>query len=101
MGPSPGGHFIVDDRLSKLTQRMVKAIDESLSTSASISKVIKEFRAEGYDALLVLEATVGFSKRGGGGGGSAQSKVSHQRLDENLTEQDQEFLRSLSITLEN
>ncbi len=90
----------MESRLNQLTKRMVRAIDESLSTSPSVAKVIKEFRDEGYDALLVLEATVGFTKRRGGGGGEVSPKVSHTVLEETLTDKDQEFLKSLSIKLE-
>lgn len=90
----------MESRLNTLTQRMVRAIDESLSTSPAIAQVIKEFRAEGYDALLVLEATIGFSKRGGKNPGTGQPKVNHKTLDANLTEQDQEFLKSLCIKLD-
>ena len=62
--------------------------------------MIGEIKQEGYDVLLVLEATVGFSQRNANGGGSVASQAAPKDLDSSLTPQDQQFLKSLSITLE-
>ncbi len=90
----------MEPRLKELIKRLVHAIDESLSDSESIAEVIGEIKKEGYDALLVLEATIGFSKQSQKGGAEKSTELTHKDLDANLTLQDQEFLKALSITLE-
>jgi len=41
-----------------------EAITKSLSDSGQISDVISRVKEDGYDSFLVLEATIGVSKRG-------------------------------------
>jgi hypothetical protein len=54
----------VEDNLKGLMQELGNAINESLSDSDGISGAIGEIRDAGYDVFLVLEATIGFNKRG-------------------------------------
>jgi hypothetical protein len=54
----------VDDRLKELMQELGNAINESLSDSERIASAIGEIKRAGYDVFLVLEATIGFNKRG-------------------------------------
>ncbi len=90
----------MDKRLKQLIKRLGHAIDESLSESEAIAEVIGEIKKEGYDVLLVLEATVGFSQRNAKNGDSAVDQAAPKDLDSSLTPQDQQFLKALSITLE-
>jgi len=53
----------LDDRLKHLMKELGDAINESLSESEPIGEVIAKIKQHGYDVFLVLEATIGFSKR--------------------------------------
>ncbi len=99
-GPAGVESEYVEQRLKQLIKRLGGAIDESLSQSEAIADVIGEIRKEGYDVLLVLEATIGFNKRQDDADDSGAPKLTHKDLDANLTEQDQQFLKALSIRLD-
>ena len=90
----------MEQRLKELIKQLGRAIDESLSESESIAAVIGKIKEEGYDVLLVLEATIGFNRREQSVAASHSAAVTHKDLDSSLTEQDQKFLKALSITLE-
>ena len=90
----------MEQRLKELIKRLGQAIDESLSDSKAIADVIGEIKREGYDVLLVLEATIGFNRRAQRSVAPRSSAVTHKDLESSLTEQDQKFLRSMSIRLE-
>lgn len=90
----------MEHRLKQLIKRLGRAIDESLSESQTIAEVIGEIKREGYDVLLVLEATIGFNRRSKGTAKDNAETVTHKDLDSSLTEQDQKFLKAMSITLE-
>ena len=90
----------MDQRLKKLINQLGQAIDVSLSESDAITAVIEEIKEEGYDVLLVLEATIGFNRRSHGVSASHRTTVTHKDLASSLTEKDQEFLKALSISLE-
>lgn len=98
--PGTEWHF-VEQRLKNLIKQLGNAIDESLSGSHAIEEVIGEIKKEGYDVLLVLEATIGFNRRRTESKGREPLTLSHKDLDANLTKQDQKFLRALSISLDN
>lgn len=83
----------MDQRLKELIKQLGGAIDESLSGSKQIANVIGEIKKEGYDVLLFLEATIGFARRPG-------QAIAHKNLEEHLTETDQQFLKALSISLD-
>ena len=90
----------VEQRLKNLIKQLGTAIDESLSESDAIEEVIGEIKKEGYDVLLVLEATIGFNRRSSGSTEGKVTTVTHKDLDASLTEQDQKFLKALSISLD-
>ena len=90
----------MEQRLQHLIKRLGGAIDQSLSRSESISEVIGEIRKEGYDVVLVLEATIGFNKRQEQSSRTQSPVLTQEDLDSSLTEQDQQFLKALSIRLD-
>lgn len=94
---------IVDEHLKHLMQQLGNAINESLSDSENIAEVIGEIKKEGYDVFLVLEATIGFNKRGPeeGPSGSYDAAIdSSKPSPASFTAQDHAFLRALKITIE-
>ena len=81
-------------------KRLGRAIDESLSESDSIAEVIGDIKKEGYDVLLVLEATIGFREREEKAADAEADQGEPKDLVSSLTPQDQKFLKALSITLD-
>ena len=97
--------FDLDDRLKELMQDLGNAINESLSDSDRIAEAIGEIKRSGYDVFLVLEATIGFNKRGEDeedvpeiAGQSEQPKMRGRAGKLSWTSQDQKFLRALKIS---
>lgn len=90
----------MEQRLKDLIKQLGTAIDKSLSQSHAIEEVIGEIKKEGYDVLLVLEATIGFNRRQATSTERQSLTLSHKDLDASLTKQDQKFLRALSISLD-
>lgn len=97
----------MDDRLKMLMQELGNAINEALADSEKIAEAISEIRREGYDVFLVLEATIGFNKRGAEEEGTeigSKSPAIPQPEDTensvNWTSQDEKFLRALKITID-
>lgn len=98
----------MDERLQKLMQDLGNAINESLADSEKIAEAISEIRGEGYDVFLVLEATIGFNKREESetAGEEAEGKDTAGKAEAEpeeeipFTTQDEKFLRSLKITID-
>ena len=92
----------MNDKLKGLMQQLGQAINDSLSESDPIAEAIGEIKREGYDVFLVLEATIGFNRRDGDEENDAFEAdiVSSQPLQLSFSDQDQEFLRRLKITVE-
>ena len=79
-------------------EQLGEAIHESVSESEQIAGVVQDIRRQGFDVLLMLEATIGLNevvteplagKQGSEGEASAE-----------FTAQDVSFLRSLRIAIE-
>jgi hypothetical protein len=90
-------------KLKKLIRQLGEAIHETVSESEDIAGVVKHIREEGFDVLLMLEATIGLNEVedaehpaaaavpvGGEGGGEAGV----------FNANDLSFLRSLRIKLD-
>ena len=93
----------MDDRLKELMQQLGGTINETLSDSESIAEVIGEIKREGYDVYLVLEATIGFNKRANELEAEVSKVLSRDDgppPDLDFSIQDQDFLKSLKITVD-
>ena len=91
----------MDEQLKQMMKELGEAINETLSSSESISGAIATIRNSGYDVFLVLEATIGFNKRSEESPEEpalTESEDIEARL--NITSQDVKFLKSLKISLE-
>lgn len=82
----------MEDHLKHLMQRLGHAINESLSESEAIAEAIGEIRREGHDVYLVLEATIGLSRR--------VDSDYHYGQDGGFSEGDQTFLKALKIAVD-
>jgi len=86
-------------------QDLGNAINESLSDSEHIAEAIGEIKRAGYDVFLVLEATIGFNKRGEDDNVPGQPPEDDELGEEKIgkmrfTTQDHRFLKALRITVE-
>jgi uncharacterized protein (UPF0335 family) len=95
------GGTALNQRLRRLIQQLGEAIHESVSESEQISEVVQDIRKQGFDVLLMLEATIGLNE-------VEQQPVSELEAppsenpqgDEPFNAQDVHFLRSLRISVE-
>jgi hypothetical protein len=99
------GEKQLDDRLKHLMKELGDAINESLAESEPIGDVIAKIKAHGYDIFLVLEATIGFSKRDEEETSAEPVTASARRSPDNdaqftINAQDLKFLKSLRISVE-
>ena len=82
----------------KLIEQLGEAIHESVSESEQIAGVVQNIRSQGFDVLLMLEATIGLNEveqSDDAGAGSAPLIEG-----EPFTPQDVNFLHSLRISVE-
>ena len=96
----------MDDRLKELMQELGNAINESLSDSDRIAAAIGEIRRAGFDVFLVLEATIGFNKRGENDEDGDPLEAGEEKMQFSSpdgfqwTSQDEKFLKALKISVE-
>lgn len=88
----------LNQQVKELIQKLGEAIHESVSESDQISGVVREIREQGFDVLLMLEATIGLNEvaeeEAEADGGEEIA------ADGPFTNNDLNFLRSLRITTE-
>ena len=90
----------LDDDLKQLIQELGGAINNALSESGEISDAIQNMKNAGYDVFLVLEATIGFNRRGVETQAELPSGMESGDMHLKVTAQDLNFLRSLKISVE-
>lgn len=91
----------MEDRLKGMMHELGNAINESLSESERIAEAIAEIRGAGYDIFLILEATIGFTRR-------AETERKDTKPARKFgaagklkfTSQDARFLKALKIAVE-
>jgi uncharacterized protein (UPF0335 family) len=59
---SMDGEVALNQQVKDLIQKLGEAIHESVSESDQISGVVREIREQGFDVLLMLEATIGLNE---------------------------------------
>jgi uncharacterized protein (UPF0335 family) len=94
---SKDGEVALNQQVKDLIQKLGEAIHESVSESDQISGVVREIREQGFDVLLMLEATIGLNE--------VEEEVEEVDADEGgeteigpFTRHDLTFLKSLRIT---
>lgn len=84
-------------RLRELIQQLGEAIHESVVESEQISGVVQEIRQQGFDVLLMLEATIGLNEIAER---AAEAEAGEEAADGTFTKNDLHFLHSLRIAVE-
>ena len=87
----------MNQQVKDLIQKLGEAIHESVSESDQIAGVVKEIREQGFDVLLMLEATIGLNEVEEE---TAETDEGDQTAHGPFTRNDITFLKSLRITTE-
>ena len=87
----------LNQQVKNLIQKLGEAIHESVSESEEIAEVVREIREQGFDVLLMLEATIGLNQVEDEEEGT---KSTDETVEGPFTHHDLTFLRSLRITTE-
>jgi len=104
----------LNKRLRSLIQKLGEAIHESVSESEDIASVVQDIRKQGFDVLLMLEATIGLNeveqqpgaalvqakRLTSGSSAASEDAAGESELTGGFTAQDVNFLRSLRIAVE-
>src|SRR5664279_5571599 len=87
----------LNQNVKNLIQKLGEAIHESVSESENIAGVVKNIRDQGFDVMLMLEATIGLNQLE-----TEAESVAEPASEDPLgafTRNDLTFLKSLRITL--
>lgn len=88
----------MNQKVKNLIQKLGEAIHESVSESEDIAVVVKNIREQGFDVLLMLEATIGLNEVEAGTGDTIEDAAAGNP-HEPFTSHDLTFLKSLRISL--
>jgi hypothetical protein len=94
----------LNQKLRKLVQQLGEAIHESVSESSQIAGVVADIRKQGFEVLLMLEATIGLNEVeqqpvGALDPAKAASEGALAEDQSAFTAQDLHFLKSLRISV--
>jgi hypothetical protein len=87
----------LNQKVKNLIQKLGEAIHESVSESEDIAGVVKNIREQGFDVLLMLEATIGLNEVEKDA--EEVTQPASEDTDGPFTRNDLTFLKSLRITL--
>lgn len=87
----------MDSRLRELLEQLGHALNDSISNSDAVADAVADIKREGYDIYFLLQATIGFKRRGAQDGFES---ASIDAASTDFTEEDAEFLKSLKIKME-
>ena len=89
----------MNQKVKNLIQKLGEAIHETVSESEHIAGVVKNIREQGFDVLLMLEATIGLNEVEEEAEAQPLQLGAGEPSDGPFTSHDLSFLRSLRITL--
>jgi hypothetical protein len=89
----------LNQQVKDLIQKLGEAIHESVAESDSIAGVVREIREQGFDVLLMLEATIGLNESEDEAD-AIESEEAEEEANGPFTRNDLTFLKSLRITTE-
>ena len=81
-------------KIRNLIEQLGEAIHETVAESDQIAGVVRNIRAEGFEVLLMLEATIGLNEAEAD---KVEKKETEPSASGPFTAQDLHFLRSLRI----
>ena len=84
-----------NEQVKNLIQKLGEAIHESVSESENIGEVVREIREQGFDVILMLEATIGLNQVD-----TESEAETEEAVEGPFTRTDLNFLKSLRISTE-
>lgn len=88
----------LNQKVKDLIQQLGEAIHESVSESEHIAGVVRDIREQGFDVLLMLEATIGLNEvHEEEAAGAVEGE---ETMNGPFTSNDVNFLKSLRISVE-
>ncbi len=89
-----------DAEIKRLMKSLGESINETLSDSPKINECIQTIRDAGYEVFLIIEAKIGFNRKGKGGDNETISTPAKLDVPVRLriTPEDAKFLKSLKIS---
>ncbi len=87
-----------ETEIKRLMKNLGETINETLAESPKINERIQDIRDAGYEVFLVIEAKIGFSRKGKGESEIDPSSDEPVRL--HITSDDAKFLKSLRISVD-
>jgi hypothetical protein len=90
-----------DAEIKRLMKNLEEAINDTLSDSARINESIQSIHEAGYEAFLIIDATIGFNRKGKGENENISETLKFDdpvRL--RITSEDAKFLKSLKIAVD-
>ncbi len=85
----------MNQKVKNLIQKLGEAIHETVSESEDIAVVVKDIREQGFDVLLMLEATIGLNEVDT----EEEAEEATEEIEGPFTSSDLTFLKSLRISL--
>ncbi|MDE3105854.1 MAG: hypothetical protein KGK08_11830 [Acidobacteriota bacterium] len=90
----------MNQKIKQLIQKLGEAIHETVAESEDIAVVVRNIREQGFDVLLMLEATIGLNEVTEEDSDALEGDSEDQtRSDGPFTSNDLNFLKSLRISL--
>jgi len=90
-----------DAEIRRLMKNLGESINETLSDSPKINECIQNIRDAGYEVFLVIEAKIGFNRKGKSETEIiAPSAKSEEPVRLRITSEDAKFLKSLKISID-
>lgn len=90
-----------DSEIKRLMKILGEAINETLSDSPKINECIQHIRDAGYDVFLIIEAKIGFNRKGRGGNETISTPAKpDEPVHLRITSEDAKFLKSLKIAID-
>lgn len=86
----------MNQKVKNLIQQLGEAIHETVSESEDIAVVVKSIREQGFDVLLMLEATIGLNEVEAG---SEETTEEAAEAEGPFSNSDLSFLKSLRISV--
>ncbi len=88
-----------DAEIRRLMKSLGESINETLSESPKINECIQNVRDAGYEVFLIIEAKIGFNRKGKGDDETVSAPAkSEQPVRLRITSDDAKFLKSLKIS---
>ena len=99
LGKTGSSEVALNQKVKKLIQKLGEAIHESVSESEDIAVVVKDIREQGFDVLLMLEATIGLNEVDSETEDAADAEGAEDLQAGAFTTNDLSFLKSLRISV--